>query len=211
MVLEYGLRLARHSLALEAVEMIIQRGRISPPLVSRPDKGNVQKWVGCLVQELAEQINSHLAWFFRMLKMSPSSLFGSSVILLESKSLEFLEDLRFIEVPIKLFFVVGRHVNVISSHLREEWLTVKLRENGWGAGLGEGGRQEGREERLESCWLHQLISLSVAEVHLASWSPKWFLFPSSWSFQVHFGCGLSSRIREWWASFFLFVTVFKKP
>lgn len=85
-----------------------------------------------------------------MLKMSPSSLFGSSVILLESKSLEFLEDLRFIEVPIKLFFVVGRHVNVISSHLREEWLTVKLRENGWGAGLGEGGRQEGREERLES-------------------------------------------------------------
>lgn len=55
-----------------------------------------------------------------MLKMSPSSLFVSSVILLESKSLEFLEDLRFIEVPIKLFCVVGRHVNILSAHTLEK-------------------------------------------------------------------------------------------
>ena len=43
MVLEYGLHLARCSLALEVLEMIIERGRISPALVSWPDKGNMRK------------------------------------------------------------------------------------------------------------------------------------------------------------------------
>lgn len=42
MALEYGLHLARHILALEAVEMIIPRGRISPALVKWPYKGYVQ-------------------------------------------------------------------------------------------------------------------------------------------------------------------------
>ena len=78
---------------MEVVEMIIERGRSSPALVSWPDKGNMQKCVWGLVQELAEQVNSHLAWFFRMLKMSACLVFVSSVVPLGSKSLEFLEDL----------------------------------------------------------------------------------------------------------------------
>lgn len=125
MVLEYGLHLARCSLALEVVEMIIERGRISPVLVSWPDKGNMQKWVWCLVQELAEQVNSHLAWFFRMLKMSARLVFVSSVVPLGSKSLVF-GGLMIYRSSYKTLLcglawgVLGRHITILSAHILEE-------------------------------------------------------------------------------------------
>lgn len=46
---------------------------------------------------------------------------------------------------------VGGHVNVALAHTLEKVLTVTLRERGWGARLGGGARQDGPEERVESC------------------------------------------------------------